>query len=523
MPAIVLATQNARFHHASLGLRSLRANMGELAARTAIVEFAPEDRPEDAAEAVLALDPKVIGLGVHVWNADFCERLAGVLAAVAPGGPLVLGGPELCDPDDLPPFSGLATAVISGEAEIALPAICRELLAGRPVPKRVVCQPPELTGLALPFHLYDERDLACRTLYVETSRGCPRGCAFCLSSRDPRVRRFAPAAVAAGLRALWDRGARRFKLVDRSVSFAAGDDPWPLFGFFRERAADGLFLHLELNPDRADDRLIEALAEFPDGAVQIEAGIQSFDRDVCARIGRRQDPDAAEAGLRRLLGETGVHIHADLIAGLPGEDAASFGRGFDRLLATGVHEIQAGVLKLLRGTALRRDAGGLGLLHRDRAPHDVLATTDLDFAGMQALKRFARTVDLVVNSGNFRSAAPLLWQDGSPFRALGAFAEWLHGRAGPLRGIALDRLAEFLLDHLAGDLGRDPRAIAGAIAADFEGNGRKVPESIARAREGLPTPEPRLRRERGGPPKRQARHASPPGPLSGKRRGGDDN
>jgi hypothetical protein len=337
------------------------------------------------------------------------------------------------------------------------------------------------------------------------------------------VRRFDPVAVEAGLRTLWDRGARRFKLVDRSIAFAPGDEPWPLFPFFRERAADGLFLHLELNPDRVDDPLIGALAAFPAGTVQIEAGVQSFDRAVCARIGRRQDPDAAEAGIRRLIGETGVHVHADLIAGLPGEDAASFGRGFDRLLRTGVHEIQAGVLKLLRGTALRRDADHLGLVRRDTAPHDVLATAEIDFAGMQRLKRFARVVDLVLNSGNFPAAAPLLWTDTGPFEALDRFAGRLHERAGPLAGIALDRLAGFLLEHLAGDLGRDPRAAAAALVADYERSGRRAPERIARARDGLPTPEPRPRRERGGPPKRQARHgASPPGPLSGERRGGDD-
>jgi radical SAM superfamily enzyme YgiQ (UPF0313 family) len=505
MPALVLATQNARFHHASLGLRSLKANLNELAARTAIVEFAPEDRPEDAAEAILALDPAVIGLGVHVWNADFSERLCGILAAVAPSVPLVLGGPEMIDPEDLPRFAGLATTVISGEAEETLPGLCRGLLAGKPVPGRVRCPPPDPARLALPGQLYDERDLACRTLYVETSRGCPRGCAFCLSSRDPRVRRFDPAAVRAGLADLWERGARRFKLVDRSIAFTAGGEPWPLFGFFRERAADGLFLHLEQNPDRVDDQLIEALAAFPAGTVQIEAGVQSFDAAVCARIGRRQDPDAAEAGLRRLLRETGVHLHADLIAGLPGEDPASFGRGFDRLLATGVHEVQVGVLKLLRGTALRRDAGRLGLVYRDRPPHDVLSTPDLDFAGMQRLKRLARTVDLVVNSGNFPAAAPLLWTDSGPFEALGRFAGRLHERAGPLAGIALDRLAGFLLEHLAGDLGRDPRAAAAALVADYERNGRRVPERIARARDGLSAPEPRPGRQRGGPPKRQAR------------------
>ena len=163
-----------------------------------------------------------------------------------------------------------------------------------------------------------------------------------------------------------------------------------------------------------------------------------------------------------------MHIHADLIVGLPGEDLATLGRGFDRLLALAPHEIQVGILKRLRGAPLaRHDAH---MRYGQEPPYEVLQSDALDFATLQRLRRFARFFDLVVNSGNFTATAPLLWRQGSAFAQFLTFSDWLYAQTRAQHGIALHRLAELLFGYLV-DHAKVPRDDAGgALWRDFQHN-----------------------------------------------------
>ena len=127
-----------------------------------------------------------------------------------------------------------------------------------------------------------------------------------------------------------------------------------------------------------------------------------------ARISRRQDDAEAEKNIRWLREVSPALIHVDLIAGLPGEDLASFGRGFDRLHALKPHEIQVGILKRLRGAPIDRHTEAHQLRYNPDAPYNVLATDCISFNGMQRISRFARYWDLFGNAGRFRQALPPL-------------------------------------------------------------------------------------------------------------------
>src|SRR5204863_227316 len=148
----------------------------------------------------------------------------------------------------------------------------------------------------------------------------------------------------------------------------------PILEFFLERYEPGMFLHFEMIPDRLPDALRGTIQRFPPGALQFEVGIQTFDEEVAKRISRRQDVRKVEENLRWLRAATGVHVHADLIVGLPGEDVETFGRGFDRLVALGPHEIQVGMLKRLRGTPIVRHDAAWGMVYSPAPPHEILQT-----------------------------------------------------------------------------------------------------------------------------------------------------
>ncbi|MEO7403806.1 MAG: cobalamin-dependent protein, partial [Burkholderiales bacterium] len=331
MPRIVLATLNARYIHASLGLRYLLANMGELERDTEIAEFIITQRPIEIAEALLAHDPAIVGFGVYIWNVEETAKVIGLLKAVRPELVIVIGGPEVSYEVDAQAITKLADYVITGPGDLSFATLCAEILRGAsPADHLITGETPALDALALPYSRYTEIDLAQRLVYVEASRGCPFQCEFCLSSLDKTALPFPLDAFLAEMGKLYARGARHFKFVDRTFNLNVKTS-LAILDFFLARMVEGLFVHFEVIPDHLPDRLKEAILKFPSGSLQFEVGIQTLAPAVQALISRKQDDAKMEANLRWLRHESPAHIHADLIVGLPGEDIASFGRGFDRL------------------------------------------------------------------------------------------------------------------------------------------------------------------------------------------------
>ncbi|MEZ5648948.1 MAG: DUF4080 domain-containing protein [Burkholderiaceae bacterium] len=452
MADIVLCTLNARYSHASLGLRSLLANLGDLRARARLLEFTLGTPLARMLEALAAERPRVIGIGVYIWNVEQTLVLVRALRERLPEARIVLGGPEISHETQTQLLTALADHVILGAGERAFARLAGQLLDGpRPLMKIIPGEDTDPTELALPNAFYDADDIAHRHLYLEASRGCPFKCAFCLSALDRSARPFDPTALADAIDDLLARGARRFRFVDRTFNLKVANCLSILnrFGdWMRAHPDEPLFLHFELIPDRLPQALREVIASFPVGVLQFEIGVQSFDPRVQAMMDRRQDDAATEANLRWLRRHTGAHLHVDLIAGLPGETLAGFGAGFDRLVAMNPHEIQVGLLKRLRGTPLAARAPSLGLVFETRAPYTIVSSPWLSAAEVARLARFARHWDLIGNSGRFRRSLPWLLGD-APFERFMALSETLAARLGRTHGVAYERWCELVHAHAA--------------------------------------------------------------------------
>ncbi len=511
MSEIVLTTFNARFAHAAFGLRYLLANLGELSQSARILEFDVTQRPVDVLETILAQNPKIVGIGVYIWNAGLSLQLVASIKRIRPDILVILGGPEVSYEIEEQEICRLADFVIAGEADLAFGTLCRQLISGqRPLHRIIRAALPEFSQIELPYHLYDDRDTAHRVIYVEASRGCPFKCEFCLSSLDVPVRNVPLDRFLASMQSLLDRGVRQFKFVDRTfnlnLSISRG-----ILEFFLERYRPGLFLHFEMIPDRLPVSLREIIRQFPAGALQFEVGIQSFNQQVQQLISRRQDNDKLEDNLRWLRSETGLHVHADLIAGLPGEDIESFARGFDRLVALGPQEIQVGLLKRLRGTPIVRHDNDWEMRYSPHAPYEILQTRLIDFAAMQRLRRFARYWDLIANSGNFVESTRLIW-DGrlSAFEAFLDLSDWLWTRTNQSHGIALLSLVELIFAYLTTTQSLEASRVAQVLWRDYQRGGRSDrPLCLRPFIEGPPTG----RRITVSIPRRQARHLSREGDV----------
>lgn len=504
-PPIVLATLNAKYFHASLGLRYLLANLGDLQARAILREFTIHDRPADIAEQLLALQPALIALGVYVWNVQETQAVVAILKAVAPHIPVVLGGPEISHETDQQPLAHLADYVITGQADLEFPKLCAEILEGPPAgdrPRIRHAEPPPLDQLVLPYALYDDRDIAQRLIYVEASRGCPFKCEFCLSSLDKTAVPFDLERFLAAMADLHRRGVRQFKFVDRTfnLSVASGRR---ILQFFLDRLEPGLFLHFELVPDRLPAELRELLSQFPAGSLQLEIGIQSLDLPTQQRISRRQDEAATLSNLKWLRAHTQAHLHVDLIAGLPGETPEQFAAGFDRLVALDPHEIQVGILKRLRGTPIIRHTAAHQLRFDPAPPYQVIATANWPFADLQRLGRFARYWDLIGNSGRFAVARPLLLGD-QPFARFMALGDWLFAHTRQTHQIALERLFVLLREGMVEALALPDAAVLEALVQDYRRSGlRGDVESLGAIKSSNRVPLARSGAER------QQRHREP--------------
>lgn len=506
MTEILLATLNARYSHASLGLRYLRANLGDLRERSEIAEFVIGQKTEEIVEKILARRPRILGLGVYIWNVEESTRLVAQLKAVAPELLIVLGGPEVSYEVGEQRICALADYVITGWGDVTFAEVAGQLLAGETPHARIIPgRQAELKDLVLPYDEYTDEDVRQRHLYVEASRGCPFKCEFCLSSLDKTAWPFELTRFLASLDALYARGVRQFKFVDRTFNLKV-DTSLAILDFFLGKLdaapEDPPFVHFELIPDHLPDRLKGAIAKFPEGTLQFEIGIQTFDPEVQTRISRRQNDDKAAANLQWLRAHSKAHLHVDLIAGLPGESVESFARGFDRLVALAPHEIQFGILKRLRGAPIARHTQAHDLRFNPDPPYNILSTDVIDFATMQRLSRFSRYWDMIANSGRYPRTLPLLLAD-APFHRFLAFSDWLYAGIGQTHAIAHERMVHLLQNFLTNEGGLDEGVANQALIDDYRGQGGRSRLSFEDPDAALPLPMPK---KKGHTPSRQARH-----------------
>lgn len=468
---ILLFTLNARYTHASLGLRYLLANMGELQAQTRLQEFVLGARTTDVVEKLLAHKPRIIGFGVYIWNVEETTKVVALLKRIAPDVVIVLGGPEVSYESAEQKIVQLADYLITGWGDVTFPDLCKQILNGpKPLMKTHAGVQPPINDIKLPYDLYSDEDIAHRTLYVEASRGCPFKCEFCLSALDKTAWPFDLDTFLGELETLHARGARLFKFVDRTFNLNIKSS-LRIMQFFLDKLAanpdDPVYAHFEVVPDHLPDALKEGIMKFPAGTLQFEIGIQSFNPDVQTLVSRKQNNEKAAENIRWLCENSHAHLHVDLIAGLPGEDVASFARGFDRLVALAPHEIQFGILKRLRGTPIIRHTEEYGLIFDPYPPYTILATDRIDFDAMQQLVRFARYWDLVANSGRFAHTVPLILRD-APFANFMKLSNWLYASTDATHRIALERLAVLVTQWLI-EQGVDAEQATAVVRSDYAG------------------------------------------------------
>lgn len=494
----VLTTLHSKFIHNSLALPCLAAYCSDSCGEILIREFTVHEPRESILAQLLAEAPDVVAFSVYLWNRRETLDLVDALQVACPELRIVLGGPEVSfDAESLFIRHPGVTALIRGEGEEPL----RTLLwswhkAQNPgvIPRAVLRvgeelisgpDSPALQDLDLvpsPFRS-GLSDMQRGFVYYETSRGCPFHCSFCLSARDNQMRSYSMERIQSDLLLLMQQGVAKVKLVDRTFNFDARRAR-EIFSFILEHNRSTHF-HFEIAGHLLDQETLELLEKVPKEMFQFEIGVQSTQESTLDAIGRKINLKKLEENIRQLRQSNRIHLHLDLVAGLPGDDYASFLQSIDRVAALAPHHLQIEPVKLLPGSPLRDQANALQIVFDPNPPYSILGSPEFSYAELQQLQEISRLLDLTYNSGHFSN----FMQELSA--ALGSFAtglEWLAGewRKRQLFRFPLNRQALFeklfdiikegdqettqtpLIESLAYDYARCERVVTNRIPAFFD-------------------------------------------------------
>lgn len=417
---IVLATLHAKYIHASLALPCLAAVTREIDGIETVIRECTMNEPYGAVlRTLMDEDADVVAFSCYIWNVERTARIASDLKKLRPALFIVAGGPEVSHTaEDFLRENEAFDCVVRGEGEQTWSELARifaregsparrpDLLPagvtmrdGRGIvstPERMPVGNPDIFPSPFAMGLVD---LKKPLVYYETARGCPFACAFCLSSLEKGVRSFSPERIRADLLFLMEKGVRLVKLVDRTFNYDAerADGIWE-FILTHNRSSR---FHFEIVADLLTDRNLRTLAQAPEGMFRFEIGVQATGRETLEKVCRKNDTERLFANVRRLAQETGVTVHLDLVAGLPGESYTGFLDSLQRLFPLRPHHIQVEPLKVLKGSPMEAIARREKYAYSDSTPYTILRTPDLSFREIGRIEDISRLVDLFYNSGRF--------------------------------------------------------------------------------------------------------------------------
>ena len=419
----LLTAVNAKYIHSNPAIYSLRAYAGAAYEQhIELAEYTINHSLQSILTGIYEKKPDVIGFSCYIWNIRMIEELLEELPKIMPRVPIWVGGPEVTYRaaeflEQHPSVQG----VMVGEGEATFLEVLRYYLeepislsqiAGivyRDEKGRIIQNElRELTNLdRLPFLYHNLEPFTNRIIYYETGRGCPYRCSYCLSSIDKTVRLRSFSVVREELQFFLDHQVTQVKFVDRTFN-CNRKHAMDIWQYLIEHDNGVTNFHFEIEADILSEEELALLAKARPGLFQMEIGVQTANPETLHEIRRTARLDRIEHAVAQLKRAGNIHVHLDLIAGLPFEDYESFGHSFDTVYAMEPEQLQLGFLKVLWGSYMQEKAKDYELKYLTTAPYEVLSTKWLSYGDVVRLKRVEEMVELYYNSNQFTTTLPLL-------------------------------------------------------------------------------------------------------------------
>ncbi len=423
---ILLIAINAKYIHSSLSVWYLKNSLSDDLGQTVVREFTINDSYDRVFSSVYLEKPDILAFSCYIWNMGMVRSLVRDVHKVLPKSRIILGGPEASyDSQKIIVENPEVDYILSGEGEVSFNKIISGLVYGNPnlddipglsyrIGKETVHNKldPSMEALDnIPSPYTDEmlQRLQNRIIYFESSRGCPYSCSYCLSSITKGVKYLSLDETFKRLDRLVLSDVRQIKFVDRTFN-CNSERASSIFSFIIENYSEkkDINFHFEAAADLFDQKMLDVLSKAPEGLIQLEIGIQTVNAVTLESIDRKTDLKKAFLNIEKLVSFKNMHIHLDLIAGLPYEDYESFKDSFNTVYLLRSHHLQLGFLKLLKGSKLRGEAKEHGFLYREEPPYEILCNKYISCDEMIRLKSFEEIFERYYNSGRFSKTLEFL-------------------------------------------------------------------------------------------------------------------
>ncbi len=463
---------NAKYIHSNPAIYSLRACAGKYKENIRIQEFTINQRSEEIRQEIYQSRPDVLAFSCYIWNIDLIKELVADLTKLLPATDIYLGGPEVgyCAKkvlEENPAVKGILVG--EGERSFAKLAaiyeqketacldveVFEELLKSVPgmVTRDFATEPSLPMDLAeIPFWYEKEGaeglppEFENRILYYESSRGCPFACSYCLSSIDKRVRFRPIEMVKRELDFFLQNRVKQVKFIDRTFN-CNPQRALEIWNYLQQNDNGVTNFHFEIAADILTQEEVECLGKMRPGQVQLEIGVQTTNCETLREIRRTTDMKKLKDNVAALRAFGNMHLHLDLIAGLPYEDMESFIRSFNEVYAMGGDDLQLGFLKVLHGSYMEEMCQTYGIVSETRAPYEVLSTNWISYTDVIRLKRVEEMLSLYANSGQYRNTlAALLSHFETPYSCFEALAHFYAKKGYFIQTPARSRRYEVLLE-----------------------------------------------------------------------------
>lgn len=466
---LLLTAINAKYIHSNLAVYSLKAYAEKYSQgfEMEIAEFTINHLPDDILQQIYKKKPDVLLFSCYIWNLNMIEELLPELSKILPDTEIWLGGPEVSyDAQQFLIRHPQVRGVMCGEGEETFCELVGYYQGKRKLAEIdgiVFREPAQLHSTnrrrpidmdRIPFVYENLEEFENRIVYYESSRGCPFSCSYCLSSIDRDVRFRSVELVKKELQFFLDRKVPQVKFVDRTFN-CRHSHSLEIWNYICERDNGVTNFHFEIAADLLNEEELTVLSRMRPGLVQLEIGVQSTNQQTVCEIDRMMNFEKLSGIVKRLQKSENIHLHLDLIAGLPLENYQSFVQSFNDVYRLHPEQLQLGFLKVLKGSKMQKKAEEYGLCFHEKPMYEVLFTNWISYEEIQKLKAVEEMVEIYYNSNQFANTMRRLEQEFShPFAMYETLAKFHEANGYAQRKLARGErvtvLREFIGDILRG-------------------------------------------------------------------------
>jgi radical SAM superfamily enzyme YgiQ (UPF0313 family) len=491
---IGLCAVNAKYIHTNLALRYFKNMFSNM--NMTLCEYSINETVNQAAQGLFSHNFDIVIFSCYIWNIGFIMKLCEILKKANPNIKIILGGPEVSfETKELMENNQYIDFVSLGEGEANLEDLINHILyvmLQNEIPNRVL-ELKDIQGIAyreqnkvivndgypvlenmdkLPFpYNDDELKMKDKIFYYETNRGCPFNCSYCLSSVTKGVRAISMIKLQRDLLRFINAGVKLVKFVDRTANYSKSRFI-DILKFLKENNKNTTF-HFEIAAHLLDEETIEILKEIPKNLIQFEVGVQSTNAETIKSIDRKTDFDRISEMITRIISFDNIHVHMDLIAGLPKEDIKSFEKSFNDLYNLKPHCVQLGFLKLLKGSKLKSEAYEYDIEFASFAPYEVIRTKWISFEELLHLKVIDYLVDKYYNQIGFGNALEYIQRyiyresEINYFEFWSKFAYYFNEQYGLNKSYSMDTLYNIFYEYAVSKLNAPSDIMAEMLKFDY--------------------------------------------------------